>query len=63
MLTPTETKLVQWVAYGKTAGEIAEIEGMSEHTVRCHLLHSKEKLQVYKEGALVYAALKLGIIE
>ena len=45
-LTPREAEVLLWVAQGKTNSDTATILGMSEKTVRIHLGHIFEKLNV-----------------
>ncbi|MBX5142330.1 helix-turn-helix transcriptional regulator [Rhizobium lentis] len=49
-VTPREREIIGWMAQGKTAAEIGTILGISP------------KLGVFKETALVAAALRNGII-
>ncbi|PKA42855.1 helix-turn-helix transcriptional regulator (plasmid) [Rhizobium sullae] len=48
---------------GKSAQEIAIILGCSVHTVRTHIESLKDTFAVYKDTALVAAALRTGVIE
>jgi DNA-binding NarL/FixJ family response regulator len=45
-LTPREAEVLLWVTQGKTNSDVATILGMSEKTVKIHLGHIFEKLNV-----------------
>ncbi|WP_017959366.1 response regulator transcription factor [Rhizobium leguminosarum] len=61
-VTPRETEVIRWMAEGKTACEIGTILGISPIAVNTHIANAKMKLGVFKETALVAAALRNGII-
>ena len=61
-LTNRETECLAWVAEGKTSGELAEIVGLSEHTVNHYLLSATKKLNSVNRTQAVVKALRLGII-
>ncbi|AUW41199.1 response regulator transcription factor [Rhizobium leguminosarum] len=61
-VTPRETEVIRWMAAGKTAAEIGTILGISHITVNTHIANAKMKLGVFKETALLAAALRNGII-
>jgi len=50
-LTPRETEVLGWVARGHTNKQVAAILGTSPHTVRTHLEHVFEKLEVHTRTA------------
>jgi LuxR family transcriptional regulator, quorum-sensing system regulator BjaR1 len=45
-LTARERDVLSWMAHGKTKGEVAEILTVSENTVRMHVRHIIDKLNV-----------------
>jgi DNA-binding CsgD family transcriptional regulator len=55
-LTRRETEIVGWIADGKTTREIASILVVSPHTVRKHIEHILEKLDVRTRSAAVARA-------
>jgi DNA-binding CsgD family transcriptional regulator len=55
-LTPRETEILGWIADGKTTREIAAILVVSPHTVRKHIEHILEKLDVRTRSAAVAQA-------
>ncbi|ARO29088.1 LuxR family transcriptional regulator protein [Rhizobium sp. NXC14] len=61
-VTPREREIIGWMAQGKTAAEIGAILGISPITVNTHIANAKAKLGVFRETALVAAALRNGII-
>ncbi|MDR9813139.1 response regulator transcription factor [Rhizobium hidalgonense] len=61
-VTPRETEIIGWMAAGKTAAEIGTILGISPITVNTHISNAKVRLGVFKDTALVAAALRNGII-
>ncbi|AXA41666.1 response regulator transcription factor [Rhizobium johnstonii] len=61
-VTPRETEVIRWMAAGKTAAEIGTILGISHITVNTHIANAKARLGVFKDTALVAAALRNGII-
>ena len=52
-LTPREHEILEWVAAGKTDGQIAAILGRSVRTVQKHLEHVYLKLGVENRTAAV----------
>jgi DNA-binding CsgD family transcriptional regulator len=50
-LTPRETEILSWVAYGKSNAEIGAILGISSTTVGKHLEHIYPKLGVENRTA------------
>lgn len=59
-LTPRERDVLSWVAVGKTAGEIAIILSISEHTVGEHLKHVRRKLGTSNNAHSIVRALQTG---
>jgi DNA-binding CsgD family transcriptional regulator len=55
-LTRRETEILRWIADGKTTREIAAILVVSPHTVRKHIEHILEKLDVRTRSAAVARA-------
>ena len=55
-LTRRETEILGWIAHGKTTREIAAILVVSPHTVRKHIEHILEKLDVRTRSAAVARA-------
>jgi len=53
LLTAREREIMRWVAQGKTNKEIALILGVQPGTVRKHLEHVFEKLDVHTRTAAV----------
>ena len=58
-LSPREAEVLSWVAQGKSNGETASILGMSELTVKKHLVHIFEKLGVDNRNAASLQALEI----
>ncbi len=58
-LTPRVAEVLLWVAQGKTNGDIATILGISESTVKKHLLEIFEKLRVETRSAATLRALEV----
>lgn len=62
-LTPRETEILQLIAKGLTNREAAGVLGLSRATVRTHLEHIYEKLEVTNRVEAVTEGLRKGIIE
>lgn len=60
-LSHRESEILKWVTEGKTNWEISEIVGISEATVKFHLLNIFRKLDVVNRGHAVAKALQSGI--
>lgn len=60
-LSPREVDCLRWCAFGKTANEIATIEGISVHTVRQYLKSGTNKLNARSQAQAVARALKYGL--
>lgn len=58
-LTPKEAEVLLWVAQGKANGEIGTILGISESTVKKHMEHILQKLDVESRGAASLRAIEL----
>ncbi|MEQ1566946.1 MAG: LuxR C-terminal-related transcriptional regulator [Myxococcota bacterium] len=61
-LSPREREVLELVAAGLSAREIARRLGIGFWTVRTHLDHAKEKLGVSKSTELVSRAIALGLL-
>ncbi len=61
-LTKREVECLAWASEGKTSGELAEIVGLSEHTVNHYLLSAAKKLNTVNRIQAVAKALRMGII-
>jgi DNA-binding CsgD family transcriptional regulator len=59
-LTKRETEILGWIADGKTTREIASILVVSPHTIRKHIEHVLEKLDVRTRSAAVARAFPAG---
>lgn len=62
-LSDRERDVLSWAGRGKTNGEIAEILGLSEHTVDTHMKHAIHKLEVNNKTHAVAKCIMLGIID
>jgi DNA-binding NarL/FixJ family response regulator len=58
-LTPRVAEVLLWVAQGKTNGDIATILGISESTVKKHLLEIFQELGVETRSSAVLRALEI----
>lgn len=61
-LTARETDVLRLIARGYTYAEIAEMEGISKHTVQMHIKNLYGKLAVHSRGQAVYQAGLLGLV-
>ena len=61
-LTAREVEVLRWTVLGKTAGEIAQILGTSEHTVHWHAQRALRKLGCENKHAAAMRARELGLI-
>ncbi|HMP90188.1 MAG TPA: response regulator transcription factor [Kiritimatiellia bacterium] len=57
-LSPKEAETLLWVAQGKSNAEVASILGITEGTIKKHLEHIFEKLDVEKRGAASLIAIE-----
>ncbi|KRB49892.1 LuxR family transcriptional regulator [Rhizobium sp. Root708] len=62
-LTDRETDCLNWTAAGKTSVEIADILGLSEHTVNHYLNRATKKLDTVNRTQAVAKALRIGLIK
>jgi DNA-binding NarL/FixJ family response regulator len=62
-LTARERRVLQLIAEGKTAKEIASLLSLATNTVHAHRKNLMTKLDVHKQTDLVRIALREGIIE
>jgi DNA-binding CsgD family transcriptional regulator len=61
-LSPRERECLDWVAKGKSAGEMAMIMGLSVETVRDHLKRVRGKLNASTRAQALMRAVELGMI-
>lgn len=61
-VTERELDCLTWTAAGKTSAEIAEILGLSEHTVNHYLNRAAKKLNTVNRTQAVVTALRTGLI-
>lgn len=61
-LTARETDVLRLIARGYTYAEIAEMEGISKHTVQMHIKNLYGKLAVNSRGQAVYQAGLMGLV-
>lgn len=61
-LSEREIQCLNWTAAGKTSSEIADILGLSEHTVNHYLNHVAKKLDAVNRVQAVVKAMRLGLI-
>ncbi|HLV59781.1 MAG TPA: response regulator transcription factor [Fredinandcohnia sp.] len=62
-LTPREKEILQLIAKGLTNREVAGVLGLSRATVRTHLEHIYEKLEVTNRVEAITEGLRKGLIE
>ena len=62
-LTSKEAQCVYWLIQGKSADEIAMIEGNATKTIHRHLENVRKKLNCYKQTQLVKIVLDAGIFQ
>jgi DNA-binding CsgD family transcriptional regulator len=63
ILTDREIDCLNWTAAGKTSAEIADILGLSEHTVNHYLNRAAKKLDTVNRTQAVAKALRIGLIK
>lgn len=63
LLTTTELELVQLLAQGKTAKEIADLRCLSHHTINTHRKNIFRKLELNNIQELIKFALKNGLVD
>lgn len=61
-LTTRETDVLRLIARGYSYAEIADMEGISKHTVQMHIKNLYGKLAVHSRGQAVYQAGLLGLV-
>jgi DNA-binding CsgD family transcriptional regulator len=59
MLTARETDVVRLLAKGCTYGKVAQLLGISEHTVATHIKNLYRKLDVHTAAGAVFRAMQL----
>lgn len=62
-LTPRERQVLQLVAEGKTAKEVAQLLGISAKTAESHRTRIKEKLHIHETAGLVRYAIRQGLVQ
>lgn len=62
-LTDREIDCLSWTAAGKTSSDIADIVGLSEHTVNQYLNRAARKLDTVNRTQAVAKALRIGLIK
>lgn len=62
-LSEREHEVLALIVKGFAYGEIAELLGVSTHTVTTHVRGIYRKLEVHSRGEAVYEALQLGIVK
>ncbi|WP_420406959.1 helix-turn-helix transcriptional regulator [Hoeflea sp.] len=62
-LNPREIEVLQWIAEGKTSAEIAQITGLSEHTVNHYATIATQKLGCSNRTQAVVRAIRLGVFD
>lgn len=60
--TPRETLILTRIAQGFSYAEIANLEGISRHTVHAHIKNIYSKLEVHSRSEAVFEASRLGLI-
>ena len=62
VLSPRETEVLTYIAKGFSFNEIADLLGMSAHTVTTHVKRIYQKLAVHSRGEAVYEATQMGLL-
>jgi DNA-binding NarL/FixJ family response regulator len=62
-LTPRQREILQLLAEGKTAKEIASLVGISTRTVEFHKYEMMQSIGIHNSAELVHFAIKYGIVE
>ncbi len=62
-LTEVELEVLQFIAKGLSNAEVGRVMSIERRTVRTHLTHIYEKLEVASHVEAVVAALKLGLVD
>jgi DNA-binding NarL/FixJ family response regulator len=63
VLSPRETEVLTYIAKGFSFNEIADLLGMSAHTVTTHVKRIYQKLAVHSRGEAVYEATQMGLLK
>jgi two-component system, NarL family, response regulator NreC len=63
LLTPREREILQLLAEGKTNKEVANVLGLSPHTIETHRGNILEKLNLHSVPELILYAVRKGIIQ
>jgi DNA-binding CsgD family transcriptional regulator len=61
-LTPRQIEVLRWTADGKSSGQVAEILGLSEHTVHFHVKNAIARLGAANKVAAATRATRLGLL-
>ncbi|RYH63013.1 MAG: LuxR family transcriptional regulator [Alcaligenaceae bacterium] len=62
LLTARQVEVLKWTADGKTCEEVAQILGISEHTVHFHVKNAVAALAANNKAAAVSRAAQLGLL-
>jgi DNA-binding NarL/FixJ family response regulator len=62
VLSPRETEVLTYIAKGFSFNEIADLLGMSAHTVTTHVKRIYQKLAVHSRGEAVFEATQMGLL-
>ena len=62
-MSPREIEILRWIARGKSTPVIAEILGISRHTVDTLMRRIFEKLSVHDRTAAAVKGLQMGLLE
>ena len=62
-LSEREGEVLRLIVKGFTYAEIAELLGVSAHTVTTHVRGIYRKLEVHSRSEAVYEALQLGLVK
>jgi DNA-binding NarL/FixJ family response regulator len=62
-LTSQESRVLTLAAKGYTYDEVAELMGVSRHTVMTYVKRIYRKLQVHSKTEAVYEARRMGLLE
>lgn len=61
-LTPRQIEVLRWTADGKSCAQVAEILGLSEHTVHFHVKNAIARLGAANKVAAAARATRLGLL-
>lgn len=62
-LSPRQMEVLKWASFGKTGSEIAEIMGVSRHSVQMVLLRIYDKLGAANAAGAVGFCFRNGILK